>query len=112
MSTLELITTSGLTGSDESIIASGATIKIQVIFNIGTIKIKVYPKIYRSVELFYEGYDNVPVSKETLPDDITIDSLTVDEYYNLTTQTLYDIVRDWLNNYYGADIVKVETYQQ
>ena len=112
MNTLELITTSGLTASDGSIITSGATIKFQVVFNIGTIKIKIYPKIYRSVKLFYEGYKNVPINKEILPDDITIDSLTVDEYYNLTTQILYEIVKDWLNNYYGADIVKVETYQQ
>lgn len=108
MAKIDLITLSGLTASDGSMIASGATIKFQTIFDIGTIQVKVYPKIWRNRELFESGYTSIQVTNETLPDDVTITSLTEEEYYVLTPQKLYEIVRDWLNDFYGVDIIEIQ----
>ena len=110
MAKIDLITLSGLTASDGSIISEGAVIKFQTIFNIGTIEIKVYPKIFRNRELFESGYTNVDVTNEVLPDDITITSVSEEEYYDLTPLALYTIVKDWLNEYYGAEVVDIITY--
>ena len=108
MAKIDLITLSGLTASDGSIIASGATIKFSTNFEIGTTNIRIFPKIWRNRELFDMGYKNVQVTNETLPDDIYIRDIPVDEFYILTPQKLYEIVRDWLNDYYGVDIIKLE----
>ena len=105
---IDLITTSGLTASDGSIIASGATIKFSTFFEIGTTNVRVYPRIYRNRELFEEGYKNVEIDNNILPDDVYITSLSVDDYYTLTPYKLYEIVRDWLNNFYGTEIIELK----
>lgn len=107
MAKIDLITLSGLTASDGSIISSGATIKFSTNFEIGNTNVRVYPQIFRNRELFELGFKHVEVTKETLPDDIYIQTLTEEEYYVLTPQKLYEIVRDWLNNYYGGEFVEI-----
>ena len=108
MAKIDLITLSGLTASDGSIIASGATIKFESVFKIGTTVVKVYPKIWRNRELFETGYTSIQFTNETLPDDITISNISEEQFYTLTPQILYEIVRDWLNTFYGADIIEIE----
>ena len=108
MAKIDLITLSGLTASDGSIIASGATIKFQSVFAIGSVNVKVYPQIWRNRDLFETGYTSIQVTNETLPDDLTITGLTEEEFYTLTPQKLYEHVRDVLNDYYGADIIELQ----
>jgi len=108
MAKIDLITLTGLTASDGSLIASGATIKFDSEFKIGDTNVRVYPKIWRNRELFDSGYTSIQVTNETLPDDIYITSLTEEEYYTLTPLQLYEIVRDLLNGFYGADIIELQ----
>jgi len=108
MAKIDLITLTGLTASDGSIIASGATIKFESVFKIGTTVVKAYPKIWRNREVFEMGFSSIGVTYETLPDDITLTNITEEEFYVLTPQVLYEKVRDWLNDYYGADIIELE----
>ena len=105
---VDLITLSALTASDGSIIASGATIKFGTNFEAGSTNIRIFPKIYRNRELFESGYTSIQVTKETLPDDIYIQTLTEEDFYTLTPTVIYGIVRDWLNAYYGEDIIEVD----
>ena len=107
MAKIDLITLSALTASDGSVIASGATVKFATKFEIGNTTVRVFPQIWRNRELFDTGYTSIHVLNETLPDDIRIDGLTDEQFYNLTPATIYGLVRDWLNNYYGADIIDV-----
>jgi len=107
MAKIDLITLSGLTASDGSIIASGATIKFRTEFAIGVTNVRVFPQIWRNRELFDTGFTSIQVTNETLPDDILIEGLTDEQFYNLTPATIYGMVRDWLNAYYGEDIIEV-----
>lgn len=108
MAKIDLITLSGLTASDGSVVVSGATIKFATEFEIGTTNVRVFPKIWRNRELFETGYTEVQVTNEVLPDDIYIQTLTEEEFYTLTPTILYGVVRDWLNTFYGEDIIEVE----
>ena len=108
MAKVDLITLTGLTASDGSIIASGATIKFDSEFKIGNTNVRAYPKIWRNRELFDRGYTDTQVTTEVLPDDIYITTLTEEEYYTLSPLKLYEIVRDILNEYYGVDIIELQ----
>jgi len=108
MAKIDLITLTGLTASDGSVIASGATIKFSTNFEIGTTNIRVFPKIWRNRELFESGFTSIQVISEELPDDIYLMDIPEEEYYILTPHKLYEMVRDWLNNYYGADIIELQ----
>jgi len=57
MAKVDLITISGLTASDGSFIASGATLKFDSNFFAASTHIKISPKLYRSRELFENGYN-------------------------------------------------------
>lgn len=108
MAKIDLITLGELTASDGSIISSGATIKFESVFKIGTTVVKAYPKIWRNRELFETGYTSIQVSNQTLPDDITLNNITEEEFYVLTPQILYEKVRDWLNDYYGINFIELQ----
>jgi hypothetical protein len=108
MAKIDLITLTGLTASDGSLIASGATIKFESVFKIGTTVVKAYPKIWRNRELFESGYTNIQVTNEVLPDDITLNDFTEEEFYTLTPQMLYEKVRDVLNGFYGEEIIELQ----
>ena len=107
MAKIDLITLSALTASDGSVISSGATIKFATNFELGNTNVRVFPQIWRNRELFDTGFTSIQVTNETLPDDILIVGLTDEEFYNLTPSAIYGIVRDWLNNYYGEDIIEI-----
>lgn len=104
---IDLITKTGLTASDGTLIPSGATIKFQTVFQIGTTDVKIYPKIYKNREYFESGYTSMQVSTETLPDDITLRGILINEFYQLTPEIIYGKVRDYLNSYYGNDIIEL-----
>ena len=108
MAKIDIITLSALTASDGSIIANGATVKFQTIFNIGSISVKVYPKIWRNRELFESGFTDIQVSNEVLPDDITLSAWTEEEFYNLTPLALYQEVTKYLNGLYDTDYFEIQ----
>jgi hypothetical protein len=104
MTKIDLITLTGFTAVDGTIIASGATIKFSTEFNIRTTNVMVRPKIYRSRELFDLGYDEVK-SKEFLSEFIL--QIPEVEFNTLTPVILYEKVRDYLNTRYGATIFEI-----
>ena len=56
MAKIDLITLSGLTAIDGSLIASGATVKFETLFFIGSTEIEIRPRVFRSRELFENGF--------------------------------------------------------
>ena len=104
MAKIDILTLTGFTATDGSIIASGATIKFTSEFQVANTNIIIRPKVYRNRELFDLGYSNV----ET--DDILYEfilTLPEEEYYVLTPTILYQKVCDYLNAWVGADLFEV-----
>lgn len=97
MAKVDLILISGLTASDGSLIASGATLKFDAEFLAGNTNIRVIPKLYRNRELFESGFTNIWVSEQIIPNDFIL-QLPEEEYYQLTPYQLYQKVGDYLNN--------------
>ena len=58
MAKIDLMLTSGLTATDGSMIASGATLKFNSEFYAGTTDINIKLKLYRNRELFESCYTN------------------------------------------------------
>lgn len=104
---IDLLTVSALTASDGSVIASGATIKFETYFEVGNTNVRVFPKIYRSRELFELGYSPITMNDQDFPKELYIQTLTENDFYTLTPQTLYTIVRDQINNFYGGSICNI-----
>ena len=104
MAKIDIITLTGLTASDGSIIASGATVKFSSEFQIGTTRIIIRPKVFRTRELFEAGY--TPINCDLIPNDIQM-VLPEEEYYVLTPAVLYEIVKDELNVRAGEIIFEV-----
>lgn len=96
MTKIDIITKSGITASDGTILASGATVKFDSEFHAGDTKIRIILKIYRSRDLFDAGYDPVLIPEDVLPYDFILD-IPEDEYYTLTPAVLYQKVSDYLN---------------
>ena len=104
MAKIDIITLTGLTATDGSLIASGATVKFSSEFGIGTTAIMVRPKVFRTRELFEAGYASINTSE--IPKEILI-NLPEEEYYVLTPAALYEIVKDELNVMAGEIIFEV-----
>lgn len=104
MAKIDLITLTGFTAVDGSIIASGATIKFSSEFNIRSTDIMVRPKVYRNRELFDLGYENVETN-EILNEFVL--NVPEEEFYVLTPALLYEKVRDYLNDWYGAYMFEI-----
>lgn len=98
MAKVDLMLMTGLTASDGSFVASGATLKFNSEFVAGTTGIKIFPKLYRNRELFESGYTNIWISEEIIPSEIYME-LSEEEYYMLTPLALYEKVGLWLNNF-------------
>lgn len=98
MAKVDLILLSGLTATDGSIVASGATLKFDSEFQAASTQIIVRPKLYRNRELFESGYTNIEISDEIIPFDFIL-VLDEEEYYALTPLQLYTEVGNWLNNF-------------
>jgi len=105
MAKIDLITLSGLTASDGSIIASGATIKFDSEFRASSTDIIIRPKLYRNRELFEGGYE--PVICIGLPFDFII-TVPEEEFYQITPTILYEKVRDALNMEVGSYLFEIE----
>jgi len=104
MAKIDLITLTGLTATDGSVIASGATIKFSSEFQIRSTDVMVRPKIFRNRELFEMGFHSVGTNE--IPNELIL-KLTEEDFYVLTPAKLYEKVRDYLNTWYGADIFEI-----
>ena len=96
MAKIDIITLSGITASDGSVIASGATVKFNSEFSAASTDIRVMLQVYRNRELFESGYTSIQISEETLPYDFML-SIPEEEFYVLTPAILYQEVCDYLN---------------
>lgn len=104
MAKIDIITLTGFTAIDGSLVASGATVKFETMFHVGTTQIGIALKIYRNRELFEAGYQNIKVVE--LPDDFTF-SVSEEEFYVITPQILYGKVCDYLNNLIGEGTFEI-----
>ena len=104
MAKIDIITLTGFTAIDGSLVASGATIKFETVFHVGTTQIEIRLKIYRNRELFEAGYQNIRVVE--LPDDFML-AVPEEEYYVLTPMILYEKVRDYLNSLFGEEVFEI-----
>jgi len=105
MAKIDILTLTGLTATDGSIISSGATIKFASEFQVANTDIIIRPKVYRNRELFDMGYQNVETND--LPFDFII-QIPEEEYYVLTPTILYQKVCDYLNGLFGGDVFEVQ----
>jgi hypothetical protein len=104
MAKIDIITLTGFTAIDGSLIESGATVKFETLFFIGTTVVEIRPRVFRSRELFEMGFQ--PVKTIELPNDFKL-LVPEAEYYTLTPQAIYEKVRDYLNNLFGADVFEI-----
>ena len=105
MTKIDLITLTGMTAADGSIIASGATVKFNTEFFAQNNNISIRPKVYRSRELFDAGFNQVYTN--VIPDNFTLTLVDAD-FYTLTPAKLYEKVRDYLNNLMGAQVFEIK----
>jgi len=105
MAKIDIITLTGFTAVDGSIIASGATVKFNSEFNARSTDIMIRPKVYRNRELFDLGYDEVRTN-EILSEFVL--HVPEAEFYTLTPTLLYQEVCDYLNTWFGADVFEVK----
>ena len=105
MAKIDLITLTGLTATDGSIIASGATIKFSSEFQIRSTDVMVRPKAFRTRELFDMGYQNVETNE--IPNEFVL-RFTEQDFYVLTPAKLYVMARDYLNSWYGANVFEIK----
>ena len=105
MAKIDIITLTGFTAIDGSMVASGATIKFNSEFLAGTNIIVVKPKLYRSREFFEMGYDEVRVNE--IPNIFRLE-LPDEEFYVLTPAILYEKVKDYLNNLFGVVLFEIK----
>ena len=96
MAKIDIITLSGITASDGSVIASGATVKFDSEFYAASTDIRIMLKVYRNRELFELGYGGVQIPEETLPYDFIL-TIPKEEFYVITPTILYQKVCDYLN---------------
>jgi len=104
MAKIDIITLTGFTATDGSIIASGATVKFSSEFMVGNTIIKIKPIMYRNRELFEAGYERVSTTE--LIQEFYL-NLPEEEYYVLTPTILYQKVCDYLNGLFGGDVFEV-----
>jgi hypothetical protein len=105
MAKIDIITLTGLTASDGSMILSGATLKFNSEFFAQSNDIMIRPKIYRSRELFDLGFNQVYT--DVIPDNFKLSLEDVD-FYTLTPAILYEKVRDYLNVLMGAQVFEIK----
>lgn len=108
MAKIDLITLTGFTAVDGSVVQSGATIKFDSEFHACSNNVIIRFKVYRNRELFEAKYSEVKTIE--IPNDILI-AFTEEDLYTLTPAVLYSKVRDYLNNYFGDNVVEVRVIQ-
>jgi len=107
MAKVDLLLVSGLTASDGSIVASGATLKFDSEFVASVTDVRVTPKLYRDRELFESGYTHIWMSEDIIPNSFVLE-LTDEEFYTLTPLILYEKVGEWLNTFLGNTYFELE----
>lgn len=107
MGKVDLMLISGLTASDGSLVASGATLKFDSEFLAGSTNIRVMPKLYRNRELFESGYTCIDMSENVIPFDFIM-GLPEEEYYLLTPFQLYQHVGMYLNSVLGGNYFELK----
>jgi len=107
MAKVDLLLISGLTASDGSVVASGATLKFDTEFVASSTDVRITPKLYRNRELFESGYTNIWISEQTIPNSLVL-SFAEEDFYSLTPLQLYTEVGEWLNNFLGAEYFELK----
>lgn len=105
MAKIDLMLMSGLTASDGSVIASGATLKFDSEFRAAYTNVIVRPKLYRNRELFENGFDNVNCPE--IPFDFVLE-MPEEEFYQITPYQLYQKVGEYLNNLLGDEFFELK----
>lgn len=104
MAKIDLISLTGFTAVDGSLIASGATVKFDSEFQARSNNVIIRPKIFRSRELFEADYEHVWAIE--IPREFIV-VLTEQDLYTLTPAVLYKKVRDYLNTLLGGDFFEI-----
>jgi hypothetical protein len=104
MAKIDIITLTGFTAIDGSLVASGATVKFETSFHAGTTQIGIGLKIYRNRELFEAGYRNIEVIE--LPNNFML-VVPEEEFYVITPMIIYEKVRDYLNGLFNDDAFEI-----
>jgi hypothetical protein len=104
MTNIDIITLTGLTAVDGSILDTGAIIKFETEFPIGFAGFHARIKAYRNRAIFEAGYDGIYLHgiKDELIEDMGV------EFFNLTPTLLYTKVAEYINNHYEAIVCEVE----
>jgi len=100
MAKIDLMLTSGLTATDGSFIASGATLKFNSEFYAGITEITIKLRLYRNRVLFESGYTNTECIE--FPHDLVLD-IPEEEYYVITPLQVYEKVGEAMNEYLGGE---------
>ena len=104
MAKIDLMTLTGFTAVDGSIIESGATVKFDSEFQARSNNVMIRPKIFRSRQLFEADFEHVWAVE--IPREFVI-MLTEQDLYTLTPAVLYEKVRDRLNNLFGETFFEI-----
>ena len=102
---IDLITLSGMTATDGSYVASGATVKIKFETSMENTQIVFHLRIYRSSEFYESGYTGIRVMD--LPEFIILEP-SIGEFYELTMLKIYEMMRDELNAHYEKYYFEIE----
>ena len=105
MGTIDIISLTGLTAIDGSLVSSGATIKFETLFLVGVNDVEIRLKIYRSRELFENGFQTIQVYE--LPNDFRM-SIPDEEYYTITPFRIYQLVNQHLNMMLGGEFFELK----
>jgi len=107
MAKVDLMTVSGLTATDGSIVTSGATLKFNSEFFAASTNVKITPKLYRNRELFETGFSEIKISESIIPIDFMLE-FAEEDFYVMTPLVLYQEVGKYLNNMLGADYFELK----
>jgi hypothetical protein len=110
MAKVDLITITGLTASDGSVVASGATLKFNSEFFAASTKVKITPKLYRNRELFENGFSEIKISEEIIPVDFMME-FNEEDFYVMTPLVLYQEVGKYLNNMLGDEYFELKVIE-
>ena len=104
MTNIDIITLTGLTANDGSMISAGAIIKFNTEFPIGFAGFRSRIRVYRNAETYDNGYGYVML--HGIESEI-IEDLGA-EFFDLTPTILYTKVAEYINSHYGATVCEVE----
>ena len=105
---IDIFTVTGLTLSDGSILDIGGVIKMETIFPIGINGFITQFRPYRSLEIYKTGYD--PNKLMGIEDEKTFDM--GDDFQYITMLKVYELVAEYINDYYGAIVCEVVVYEE